>query len=213
MTIPSEHAPKLETADPTRCKKLSQDPLSVFICYSWESAEHKAWAYKLAAALTNCGCAVVLDQTENTTWHVVAAYGMSCRNVLLVASPGFTWKAGWAPEPDHHVSERTVFDETQIMLNILESANSFDRIITLLRPSLVCPRAFPIIDFRDDTKFRESLETLLMLLQSNWHIDGVQSEPNFVVLSTQDGRVVGKFVKLRDAEAPRDLDQIDFHPM
>ena len=85
MTVKNEPA-----FDKAICERLAKDPSSIFISYAWDNEDHKRWVSKLGKSLIKTGHSVVLDQFENfSNPAYLIAYGLSCRNVVIVMSPEF----------------------------------------------------------------------------------------------------------------------------
>jgi TIR domain len=134
-----------------------------FISYSWDSPDHKDWVRSLADRLQKNGVSTSFDQ-----WDVQV--GMDVPNyvetriresdfVLLVCTPAFAKKAdsnkgGVGYEKNVITGEVFAGIPPEKFLPLLRSGNLRNSL-----PSYLKAKAY--IDFRDDSKFNQSLEELL----------------------------------------------------
>lgn len=74
-----------------------QRPPSVFISYSWDSPEHRAWVTQLAMSLRQKGVEVVLDQWHTRFGedlpHFMARSVRECDRVLMICTETYVEKA------------------------------------------------------------------------------------------------------------------------
>jgi hypothetical protein len=142
----------------------------VFISYSWDSFQHKAWVRFLAERLVCNGADVRLDQ-----WHVKAGESFTqfmenevatADYVLIICTPAYAQKAS--------AREGGVGYEQQIVSGHLVSGTPRSRFIPIMRAGghelgkkCAIPESFlgvVTLDFRDDEQFPCSLERLLRAL-------------------------------------------------
>ena len=72
------------------------NPITVFISYSWDSEEHKAWVKMLADRLTDEGLEVLLDQYEipgNSLTSFMQDGIAKADKVIIVGTPRYKEKA------------------------------------------------------------------------------------------------------------------------
>lgn len=76
---------------------MSDDSPKLFISYSWDSENHKAWVRKLAIDLQKNGVHVYLDQWDAHLGRDLPNYMETCvrecNHVLLICTPKFQEKA------------------------------------------------------------------------------------------------------------------------
>jgi hypothetical protein len=210
------------------CRRLSEDDTSVFIAYSWDSAEHKAWTLRLATDLMSRNHAVVIDQLAPPSFFGevdgaarAARLGMSCRNAVIVMSDDSGWKSGISNGPRGFLSEGALYDELALIrYNVLISQMNptalgqfnkpFLRVVTVLRRCKHCVSDYPIVDFRNDREYETSLLTLLFALECDWRVKGRFTEPMFFALKSDGDTTFGKLVTREDPDAPKDLEEVAF---
>jgi hypothetical protein len=151
---------KRATVSPPR---RSQDAPRVFISYTHESPDHKSWVAALATDLRRNGIDAILDQWELTYGADVTLYMeqgiQSASRVLLICTPTYARKAN---EGAGGVGYERLVVTGEMALNIETT-----KFICLLRegePSSALPtfaRTRVYVDFRDDVRYRSSLESLL----------------------------------------------------
>ncbi|HEV2988852.1 MAG TPA: TIR domain-containing protein [Candidatus Angelobacter sp.] len=142
----------------------------VFISYSWDGPEHKAWVRTLAAQLRNDGVDVTLDQ-----WHVrpgdpIAAFmDKAVREndfVLIICTPKYKVKSD---ERNGGVSYEGDIIQSEVFLK-----GNHSKFIPVLR-SGQWPDAAPAnllstcyIDLTDGPGFQENYDSLLRNLHGEW---------------------------------------------
>ena len=76
---------------------MSNEPIKVFISYSWDSKEHKAWVAKLATSLQSQGISVILDQWDTDFGDDLATFMersvIDSDRVLLICTDEYVRKA------------------------------------------------------------------------------------------------------------------------
>lgn len=135
---------------------------TVFVSYSHDSPEHKAWVLRLATDLRNAGIDASLDQWDLALGQDVAAFmhdGISQSDrVLLVCSETYVKKSegglgGVGYERLIITAEVVEAIETKKFIPLIRSNPSASKI-----PKHIGPRRH--IDFTDDASYGASLETL-----------------------------------------------------
>ena len=135
---------------------------SVFISYSHDSPEHKAWALKLATDLRNTGIDATIDQWDLVPGQDVAAFmqrGITTTDrVLMVCSDTYVAKAdgghgGVGYERLIITAEVVEAIETKKFIPIVR--NNFGKTKT---PTFLGPRLY--MDFSTDEAYSANLETL-----------------------------------------------------
>ena len=142
-------------------------PPSVFVSYSWESDEHKAWVLGLAERLTKNGVNVRLDQ-----WHIQPGQSLtqfmeveaqSCDTALIICTKDYARKS--------LARMGGVGYEQQIISGIIAAGIPRERFIPIVRDGIFQPgqecsipaqfMGIYAIDMRDDSKSDERIEDLL----------------------------------------------------
>jgi len=138
----------------------------VFISYSHDSTEHKAWVLKLATDLRSKGINAVLDQWDLVPGQDVAAFMssgiFSSDRVLMVCSWPYIQKAEAG-------IGGTGFERLIVTAEVIQSIDT-KKFIPLVRanandkkvPEFIGPRLY--IDFNDDEAYRQKLQELLLEL-------------------------------------------------
>lgn len=138
------------------------NPPSVFISYSHDSEDHKAWVLKLAGDLRGVGVDATVDQWDLAPGQDLAAFmqrGIShADRVLLVCSQEYVTKAD--------AGKGGVGYERLIVTSEVVEAIDTKKFIPLVRnnpsatktPRFLGPRLY--VDFSDDAKYESSLELL-----------------------------------------------------
>jgi hypothetical protein len=137
---------------------------TVFISYSWDSSEHKAWVRRLATRLQENGVTILLDQWDLHPGRDLTNYmESSVRNsdfVLLICTPVFARRANGQPGG-------VGYEKGIVSGEIFSSSSVPGKFVPLLRageiiesvPSYLKSRVF--IDFRNDANFDGEFELLL----------------------------------------------------
>lgn len=139
---------------------------SVFVSYSHDSEDHKAWVLQLATRLRHNGVDTILDLWDLDLGQDVAAFmerGLSKSNrVLCICSENYVRKA--------NVREGGVGYEKRIMTAEIMADLDKDWVIPVIRDN-TGNDLVPIflggclyVDFRDDRKYEEKYEELLRSL-------------------------------------------------
>lgn len=146
--------------------KDNKVPLKVFISYSWDSDEHKAWVKALADRLKENGIDVLLDvyQPIGTSFTIFMHDGLRIADkVLIIGTPDYKSKA------ESH--QRSVGVEDQIINIDLSRDISTTKFIPILRKGTF-GTSFPILigdrlgfDFKDDVNFESEFTKLLNSLE------------------------------------------------
>lgn len=145
----------------------------VFMSYSWDNREHKAWVRRLAEALRKQGVNVHLDQ-----WYVqpgdsitsfMESEVMAADFVIVVGTPAYAMKSD--------LRQGGVGYEQQIVSGRLFSGVPRRRFIPIVRSGNFdegegCALPAPFLstaatDFRADERFRRALEELLRAIFSS----------------------------------------------
>lgn len=137
---------------------------SVFISYTHDSDNHKAWVRKLSEDLINNGVKVLLDQ-----WHLHIGDDLSIfmeksishsDYTLLICTPNFAEKV-------NNRNGGVAYETDLIIGQILSSTNDKSKYIPVLREGLAStsiPRYLSsrlFIDFQTDFEYQKSLDILL----------------------------------------------------
>src|SRR5262245_23607588 len=145
-------------------------PPRVFISYSWESEDHKSWVRYLGERLYEAGIEARLDQWfvqpgESSTAFMEQEVE-AADFVLVVCTPSYTRKS--------INSQGEVGCEQQIVSGQLMTGTRRSKFIPILRKGGYAPGAdcaipahvlgIAWIEFRDDTAFDESLESLIRVI-------------------------------------------------
>jgi hypothetical protein len=138
-------------------------PITVFISYSWDSEEHKAWVKRLADRLNEeNGIDVWLDQYQLAGTSLTAFMQDGLKNadkVLVIGTPNYKKKA------ESHKGETNVEDQ---IINIHMSRDfTTTKFIPILRKGSYT-ESFTILvrdpigyDFSDDASFESELQMLI----------------------------------------------------
>lgn len=136
--------------------------ITVFVSYSWDSIDHKAWVRKLVDDLNNIGIQATMDnlETEQNTVHLNEMMASSIQKndyTLIVMTPDYAFRA------DN--GQGGVGTETRYIMNLMD--DNKNRVIPLIRNG-EDSRAIPFylqqinyIDFRENLKYEESFTDLL----------------------------------------------------
>jgi hypothetical protein len=135
----------------------------IFISYSHDSDEHKAWVEKLASDLRSHDVPITLDQWHLSPGRDITSFTLGIRDadrVLLICSEPYVWKADYA-------STGGVANEWSVIEGELLGNVRSTKFIPLLRNNDT-PRLMPSvlgrkmhIDFRDDSKYEDRFRELL----------------------------------------------------
>ena len=139
---------------------------SVFVSYSHDSKDHKAWVLQLATRLRHNGVDTILDQWNLDLGQDVAAFierGLSASTrVLCICTQNYVQKA--------NVRKGGVGYEKRIITAEVMADLDTDWVIPVIRDN-AGPNLVPIflgsclyVDFRDDLKYEEKYEELLRSL-------------------------------------------------
>ena len=139
---------------------------TVFVSYSHDSEEHKAWVLRLATRLRHNGVDMILDQWNLQLGQDVAAFverGLSDSNrVLCICSGNYIRKA--------NAREGGVGYEKRIMTGEIMGDLNADWVIPVICNNpvgAIVPtflRSCLYVDFRDDLRYEEKYEELLRSL-------------------------------------------------
>lgn len=138
-----------------------------FVSYSWDSPDHRAWVMQLASRLRANGVDAILDAFHAPLGTDLAAFMdriATCDVVLLVCTPAFRAKSMSG------AAGGVSYEQAIITGQIFTGAARPDKFIPILRsgnpteslPAYLLNRHWA--DFRDDTQFEKSFETLLRAL-------------------------------------------------
>lgn len=137
---------------------------TVFISYSWDSAEHKAWVRRFAEGLRARGIEVWLDQFDLRLGDSITAYMeravTEADYVLLVCTENYGRKAN-----ERHGG--VGYEQAIVTSEILDSSPARGRFICILRhgtPSQALPiymRSRLWLDCRDDAVYSEALDQVV----------------------------------------------------
>ena len=135
----------------------------VFVSYSHDSIQHKAWVLRLATDLVEQGVDVTLDQWDLSLGMDVARFMSEgirqSEYVLLICSASYVQKA--------QAATGGVGFEQQIVTGELVSKLDTTKFIPLVRANLGDPKipgflgARMYVDFNDDSSYAEKREVLL----------------------------------------------------
>ena len=137
-------------------------PIKVFISYSWDSEEHKAWVKKLADRLTEEGIDVQLDQYQEPGTSLTAFMQDGLSNadrVLVIGSPNYKRKA-----KSHKGRTNT---EDQIINIHMNRDFATTKFIPILRKGSYSTSFTDLVadrngfDFSDDKMFESEFERLV----------------------------------------------------
>lgn len=141
-----------------------ETPLKVFIAYSWDNDNHKAWILQLANKLVENGLDVLLDQYElglgkNLT-HFMEKSIESADKVLTIFTENYKLKAEGR-------AGGVGYEYSMINAELYQNQVNNNKIIPILRggdsdssiPKFI--KAFIWLDMRDDSKFDENFMSLL----------------------------------------------------
>jgi predicted Rossmann-fold nucleotide-binding protein len=138
---------------------------TVFISYSWDDPEHKAWVRRFAGDLRAKGIDAWLDQWELQLGDDVTQFmerGVSQADyVLLVCTENFARKAN-----ERHGG--VGYEQTIVTSQILNSQPTRGRIVCVLRqgpPSSAIPRYMQArlwVDCRDDATYADAFQQILI---------------------------------------------------
>ena len=141
---------------------------SVFVSYSHDSEDHKAWVLQLATRLRYNGADTILDQWNLDLGQDVAAFvelGLSKSNrVLCICSETYVRKAnsrkgGVGYEKRIMTADMMTDQNTDWVIPVIRNnSNSGDDLV----PTFL--RGFLYVDFRDDLMYEEKYESLLRSL-------------------------------------------------
>lgn len=141
--------------------KIPEGHPVVFISYSWDSPEHKAWVTNLADDLTSKGIYVLFDDylDSGTTLPMFMEYGIErADKVLVIGTPKYKEKCTG-------LSSGVAFEDTIIRGNMFQNLGT-KKFIPCLRLGEFT-EAFPIIlsgckgqDFSKDDSYDEALDNL-----------------------------------------------------
>lgn len=149
-----------------RC--LMSNDVSVFISYSWDSSDHQNWVKNLVGKLTRSGFDAKMDtlQTEKDTVHLGEMMASSIREndyTIVVMTPEYSDRA------DNY--RGGVGTETRYIMNLLDENRN--RVIPIIRQgddSTAIPfylTQINYVDFRNDSAYEGSYQSLLMRMQHN----------------------------------------------
>ncbi len=136
---------------------------SIFISYSWDSAQHKEWVLRLATELQTNGVEVMLDVWDAKPGMDLPKFMESAVSatdfVLLVCTPSFAAKA--------NAGEGGVGYEKRIVTGDIYTGTDDGKYIPILRdgksaealPAYLKSKYY--VDFRDESQFASSIEILL----------------------------------------------------
>ncbi len=137
-------------------------PITVFISYSWDSEEHKAWVRMLADRLTEEGLEVLLDQYEiagNSLTSFMQNGITKADKVIIVGTPRYKEKA------NSHKSGTNIEDQ---IINIQMGRDFTNpKFIPVLRRGGFADSFTMMVsdrfgfDFSDDAKFESEFERLV----------------------------------------------------
>lgn len=144
--------------------------ITVFVSYSWDSVEHQKWVRKLVDDLNSVGIDATMDnlETAHQTVHLGEMMASSVHKndyTLVVMTPDYANKA--------NQGEGGVGTETRYIMNLMDENKN--RVIPLIRSgedSSAIPfylKQINYIDFRDDHKYKNSFENLLMRMGHENH--------------------------------------------
>lgn len=136
----------------------------VFLSYSWDSEEHKDWVRELADSLATNGIDITLDQYDlqigQDRFHFMETSVRDADAVLCVCTPTYVTKA------NDRASGAGI--ETSIMTpQFFNRTQTSKQFIPLIRQSDDGPdtpdylSSLIFVDFRDDSAFTTSMESLL----------------------------------------------------
>ncbi len=137
-------------------------PITVFISYSWDSEEHKAWVRMLADRLTEKGIEVLLDQYQEPGTSLTAFMQDGLRNadkVLVIGTPNYKRKA------ESHKGR--TYTEDQIINIHMTRDFATTKFIPILRKGSYSTSFKDLVgdrsgfDFSDDKKFESEFEGLV----------------------------------------------------
>ena len=144
---------------------------TVFISYSWDSPEHKAWVRRFAEDLRAKGVDAWLDQWEVRLGDDVTLFmerGVSQADyVLLVCTENFAQKAN-----GRHGG--VGYEQSIVTSEILNSQPARGRFVCVLRqgaPSSAMPRYMQArlwVDCRDDAAYANALHQILIHLRDRY---------------------------------------------
>jgi len=165
-----EHSSKDETIG-IASPKPSNEKRSprIFISYSHDSNEHMRWVHKLATNCVESGVDVSIDVWDLHYGDDVAEFMersvAECDRVLIVCTPDYVQKAD-------NLKGGVGFEKTIITGEIIRNigTNKFIPIIRSSSDQNYLPRALSsrlYIDFREESKFQASLDSLLRELLGN----------------------------------------------
>ena len=156
----------------------------VFISYSWDSDEHKDWVRELADCLATNGIDITLDQYDlqigQDRFHFMETSVRDADAVLCVCTPTYVTKA------NDRASGAGV--ETSLMtpqfFNRIQTSKQFIPLIRQSDGGLETPdylSSLIFVDFRDDSTFDTSMESLLRHLyrEPRHRKPKVGPKPNF----------------------------------
>lgn len=141
-----------------------QQPITVFLSYSWDSEEHRRWATALARALEQePDLQVTFDQFDLWAGRDLTHFmdqALNSDRIVVVSTPNYVAKA----------AARTggVGYESSIISAALARNCATDKFIPLLREGTELPRFLSskvYIDFREPTRFDVALPTLLAAIR------------------------------------------------
>ncbi len=136
-------------------------PITVFISYSWDSEEHKAWVRMLADRLTEQGIDVILDKKQADTTSSVHFMQriLTVDKVLIIGTPSYKDKVDSR-------SGGVAYEDLIINIEIKKDLNT-SKFIPILREGSL-ETSFTIVvsdrlwvDFRKDDNFEDKFSELL----------------------------------------------------
>lgn len=180
-----------EYVEPSPVKSDSQDSLddnntdapSVFISYSWDSDEHRAWVLSLANRLAKNYIYVYLDRYDLTAGkdmtHFMENAVSKSKHVLIILTPNYKLKA--------EKRKGGVGYETSIITAQIFKDNLSDKFIPILKDGTL-ETSVPVflstkinIDMTKESDFKKSFEQLLRTIHHEPLITRPQlgKKPNF----------------------------------
>ena len=180
-----------EYVEPSPVKSDSQDSLddnntdapSVFISYSWDSDEHRAWVLSLANRLAKNYIYVYLDRYDLTAGkdmtHFMENAVSKSKHVLIILTPNYKLKA--------EKRKGGVGYETSIITAQIFKDNLSDKFIPILKDGTI-ETSVPVflstkinIDMTKESDFKKSFEQLLRTIHHEPLITRPQlgKKPNF----------------------------------
>lgn len=159
----------------------------VFISYSWDNEEHKAWALNLCQDLRKRGIDSIIDQAKREGDDVIdfMKSGIINANVILgIRAPSYSDRAAGKAGGVRY--------ETQMLkVHILHAKNE-GKFIPILRKGNF-ESSFPTIlsirdgfDMRDDSKYMETIEEVANEINDNPTIKLIPLESSVIDKNSQD---------------------------